>query len=127
MSLADELLADLEDDEEESMETEEHAELGDSETAETELSQSTAEHQDISNSSVKDVAKLFHSERLKDILRRITEFSGKPRKAEELQGPVEADPRQGHSGLLSCVCGRCDHCSQDQVDPGYDAVCWHEL
>ena len=92
MSLADELLADLEDDEEESMETEEHAELGDSETAETELSQNTAEHQDISNSSVKDVAKLFHSERLKDILRRITEFSGKPRKAEELQGPVEADP-----------------------------------
>ncbi len=38
------------------------------------------------------MAKLFYSERLKDILLRIKEFSGKPRKAEELQGPVEADP-----------------------------------
>ena len=29
---------------------------------------------------------------MKDVLERIKEFSGKPRKAEELQGPVEADP-----------------------------------
>jgi U4/U6 small nuclear ribonucleoprotein PRP31 len=44
------------------------------------------------SSSVRDVARLYHSDRLKDVLERIKEFSGKPRKAEELQGPVEADP-----------------------------------
>ena len=44
------------------------------------------------SSSVRDVARLYHSDRMKDVLERIKEFSGKPRKAEELQGPVEADP-----------------------------------
>ena len=117
MSLADELLADLEDDEEESMETEELADLDNAQS--TEISENFSMKQkttskktlilklfiismqiiityyvhpiDIS-SSVKDVARLYHSDRLKDVLERIKEFSGKPRKAEELQGPVEADP-----------------------------------
>jgi len=93
MSLAEELLADLESDgEDESMETEEQAELDDQESTETEFSKNARANEDFSNSSVKDVAKLFHSEILKDILSRIKDFSGKPRKAEELQGPVEADP-----------------------------------
>ena len=90
MSLADELLADLEDDEEEDMETEDPAELSNSQS--TELSEKKEENKDVSNSSVKDVARLYHSNRLKDVLEKIKEFSGKPRKAEELQGPVEADP-----------------------------------
>ena len=117
MSLADELLADLEDDEEESMETEELADLDNAQS--TEISENFSMKQkttskktlilklfiismqiiityyvhpiDIS-SSVRDVARLYHSDRLKDVLERIKEFSGKPRKAEELQGPVEADP-----------------------------------
>lgn len=45
-----------------------------------------------SNSTVREVAKLYHSDRLKTTLERIKRFRDKPRKAEELQGPVEADP-----------------------------------
>lgn len=44
------------------------------------------------SSNVRDVAKLHSSKRLKNVLERIGEFSGKARKAEELKGPVEADP-----------------------------------
>jgi len=93
MSLADELLADLEDDEEEeSMETEELADLANAKS--TEITENYSMKQKTTNisSSVKDVARLYHSDRLKDVLERIKEFSGKARKAEELQGPVEADP-----------------------------------
>ena len=94
MSLADELLADLEDDEEESMETD--ADVGEVEEdtnakiqAGNELLLSLKES---SETSVADVAKLYNSNRLKKTLERIKEFSGKARKAEDLQGPVEADP-----------------------------------
>lgn len=98
MSLAEELLADLEDDEEEqeallAMETDE---AGDSEMKES--ANEWAEKELIlsvktsSEQSLKDVAKLHHSNRLKNVLNQIKEFSGKARKAEELQGPVEADP-----------------------------------
>jgi len=93
MSLADELLADLEDDEEgESMDTEELADLDNAES--TEITENFSIKQKTSNisNSVKDVARLYHSNRMKDVLERIKEFSGKPRKAEDLQGPVEADP-----------------------------------
>ena len=98
MSLAEELLADLEDDEEEqeallAMETDE---AGDSEMKES--ANEWAEKELIlsvktsSEQSLKDVAKLHHSNRLKNVLNQIKEFSGRARKAEELQGPVEADP-----------------------------------
>ena len=98
MSLAEELLADLEDDEEEqeallAMETDE---AGDSEMKES--ANEWAEKELIlsvktsSEQTLKDVAKLHHSNRLKNVLNQIKEFSGKARKAEELQGPVEADP-----------------------------------
>lgn len=96
MSLADELLADLEDDEEEQMETD--AALGDEDEPSEEQEIVTQKEElleslkDVNQTSVKEVAKLFHSSRLKDILERISVFSGKSRKAEELQGPVEADP-----------------------------------
>lgn len=95
MSLADELLADLEDGDDEEMIVEETlnqlSEAGneDNEEAEHRLMQSLT---DSTNLSVKDVAHLFHSERLKRTLENIKLFKGKPRKAEELQGPVEADP-----------------------------------
>lgn len=96
MSLADELLADLEDDEEELQEEIDAATdqqndepMDTNDALKEQILQSLKES---TNTTVKDVAKLFYSERLKDILERIKEFSGKPRKAEELQGPVEADP-----------------------------------
>ena len=98
MSLAEELLADLEDDEEEqeallAMETDEagDTEMKESanEWAEKELILSVKSS---SEQTLKDVAKLHYSNRLKKVLNQIKEFSGKARKAEELQGPVEADP-----------------------------------
>ena len=92
MSLAEELLADLEDDEEEieAMDVEDSAGADEPDlSAENELIISIKNSAEL---NIRDVAKLYHSNRLKDVLSRIKEFSGKPRKAEELQGPVEADP-----------------------------------
>ena len=92
MSLAEELLADLEDDEDQVMDVdvpEPETGTGKDWTAEKEL---IITLKNSTESTVKDVAKLYHSNQLKDVLSRIKEFSGKPRKAEELQGPVEADP-----------------------------------
>jgi U4/U6 small nuclear ribonucleoprotein PRP31 len=92
MSLADELLADLEDDEEEEMAAamDEEMDVGHKdEWAQKELLLSI---KGSSEPLIKDVAKLYHSCRLKETVDKIKEFSGKPRKAEELQGPVEADP-----------------------------------
>ncbi len=100
MSLADELLADLEDDEEESMETED-ADNGGQPSASNEAEETSEEWahkelllslKDSAEVTVKDVAKLYSSRRLKETLEDIREYGGKPRKAEELQGPVEADP-----------------------------------
>jgi len=93
MSLADELMADLEaTDEEEDEAMEEVDDAGDGNSKDADIFGNDQVNQDISNASVKDVARLFHSNRLKGILKRIKDFGGKPRKAEELQGPVEADP-----------------------------------
>ena len=92
MSLAEELLADLEDDEEEieAMDVEDSAGADEPDlSAENELIISIKNSAEL---NIRDVAKLYHSNRLKDVLSRIKAFSGKPRKAEELQGPVEADP-----------------------------------
>ena len=96
MSLAEELLADLEDDEDQIMDVDVQEANGGADsiggndwTAEKEL---IITLKNSTESTVKDVAKLYHSNQLKDVLSRIKEFSGKPRKAEELQGPVEADP-----------------------------------
>ena len=41
---------------------------------------------------MQDVAKLFNSARLRNVLDKIDHFSGLIRKAEDIQGPVEADP-----------------------------------
>ena len=95
MSLAEELLADLEDDEDQAMDVDIPEANGGADSAGKDWA---AEKELIitlknsTESTVKDVAKLYHSNQMKDVLSRIKEFSGKPRKAEELQGPVEADP-----------------------------------
>ena len=96
MSLSSLLQADLEDDEDEEMEipaadSGEFDQSLDNDFAKKELLDSLKDDS-TGIASVKDVAKLYHSKRLKEILERIKEFSGKARKAEELQGPVEADP-----------------------------------
>ncbi len=39
-----------------------------------------------------DVAKLFHSARLRNVLDRIDYFSNLVRKTDNIQGPVDADP-----------------------------------
>merc|ERR1719150_848718 len=97
MSLADELLADLEADEDEDNEESfddsgknhqfENA-LGDSLTGTIPMEQEKETY------SLKDVAKLFKSSRLKNAMDRIEYFSSNKHQNEmdDLQGPVEADP-----------------------------------
>jgi len=86
MSLADELLADLEDDEDDIMDIKEEDEEMDIKPSKLELEQVPKAH------TIQDVANLKDSERLKSIIRRMNEFADKPRKPQELIGPVEADP-----------------------------------
>lgn len=87
MSLADELLADLEDDEEDMDEgIKEELEEMDIKPSKLELEQVAKTH------SIHDVAGLIRSPRLTDIIAKMDEFAEKPRQAQELVGPVEADP-----------------------------------
>eukprot|EP00088_Acartia_fossae_P068978 TRINITY_DN887_c0_g1_i10.p1 TRINITY_DN887_c0_g1~~TRINITY_DN887_c0_g1_i10.p1 ORF type:complete len:521 (+),score=164.32 TRINITY_DN887_c0_g1_i10:49-1563(+) len=91
MSLADELLADLEDDEEDDF-------MGGQEVKEEEM-----EEMDIKPSklelemvptchTLEEQAKLLSSSRLQDILKQMEKFKERPRKSNELIGPVESDP-----------------------------------
>jgi len=91
MSLADELLADLEDDDDDEMEMDEIKE--EEELEEMDIKPTKLELEMIPKShSLEEVAKLLSSSRLQDILKRMEEFADKPRKPQELIGPVEADP-----------------------------------
>ncbi|XP_049780622.1 U4/U6 small nuclear ribonucleoprotein Prp31 [Schistocerca cancellata] len=85
MSLADELLADLEDQDgmdDQFMES----------SATHEVKPTLPTEEDIKVSSVRELAKLRDSEQLKNIMALIDEYSIKMRKSEEITGPVEADP-----------------------------------
>lgn len=85
MSLADELLADLEDQDgmdDQFMES----------SAMHEVKPTLPMEEDIKVSSVRELAKLRDSEQLKNIMALIDEYSIKMRKSEEITGPVEADP-----------------------------------
>lgn len=91
MSLAEELLADLEDEEE----VEEEAVQARDEECETE-----ADHEamDVSDgrtsaaSDLKEVVRLYDSASLRSVLDRMKDFSSQGRGAKDLSGPVEADP-----------------------------------
>ncbi|XP_043943491.1 U4/U6 small nuclear ribonucleoprotein Prp31 [Protopterus annectens] len=85
MSLADELLADLEE------AAEEDHYVGEDELEDIE---EVAEDLEIDTDvdSVKSIAKLRDSKMFADIVRKIEVHIGKPRKAAEVVGPVEADP-----------------------------------
>ena len=96
MSLADELLADLEADEDE-----ENDELPDNTNnqdvslySESSAADTVPMEEESQEYSLKDVAKLYRSTRLNDVIERIDYFSSNDRKkgSEDMQGPVEADP-----------------------------------
>ncbi len=86
MSLADELLADLEDVGEE-VEQEEDDDITDDVTEVTEVTLDP----ELAQLSVKNVAKLLHSEELKDIMEKIEYFQMLKEKP-ETAGPAEANP-----------------------------------
>ncbi|XP_023329470.1 U4/U6 small nuclear ribonucleoprotein Prp31 [Eurytemora carolleeae] len=86
MSLADELLADLEDDEEMAEEVKEELEEMDIKPSKLELEMVPSTH------TIHDVARLINSDRLRSVMTRMDEFAEKPRKPQDLIGVVEADP-----------------------------------
>ena len=96
MSLADELLADLEADEDE--ENDELPDNGNNHdvpvNSEFSAGDTVPMEQEPEVYSLRDVAKLYRSSRLNDVIERIDYFSSNDRKkgSEDMQGPVEADP-----------------------------------
>ncbi|EHB18866.1 U4/U6 small nuclear ribonucleoprotein Prp31 [Heterocephalus glaber] len=88
MSLADELLADLE----EAAEEEEGGSFGEEEE-EPAIEDVQEETQlDLSGDSVKSIAKLWDSKMFAEIMMKIEEYISKQAKASEVMGPVEAAP-----------------------------------
>ena len=90
MSLVEELMADLEDDEED-LEIPEVKEEVDMETDDVKPTKLELQQTPI-NQTIHDVAKLDKSEELLNIMNKIEKFSKRVRKPHELLGPVEADP-----------------------------------
>lgn len=95
MSLADELLADLEDNEDgEEAIAEENVE----ELEENEEEMPYVDHRaslmeiDVHVNSIRQLCKLRDSERLKNILAKIDHYISHPRKSIEMIGNVESDP-----------------------------------
>jgi len=91
MSLVEELMADLEDDDEEleipeEIKEENDMDMEDVKPSKLELEQIPKGH------TIFDVAKLNNSDELKDIMKKIEEFAKRVRRPSELLGPVEADP-----------------------------------
>ncbi|KXJ24790.1 U4/U6 small nuclear ribonucleoprotein Prp31 [Exaiptasia diaphana] len=85
MSLADELLADLEEAGDEGVDIDYRDNDNDIEEA-----METTDTGDLSSKSVRYVAKLRDSDELRSVMNRITEFSNKAR--DQVFGPVEVDP-----------------------------------
>eukprot|EP00047_Mylnosiga_fluctuans_P005205 m.239043 g.239043 ORF g.239043 m.239043 type:complete len:504 (+) comp13410_c0_seq1:13-1524(+) len=91
MSLHDQLLADLEEVDEEDLAAEEAEEAEEEmEVADDLPSAMKVDLEALKESSVRAVAKLNDSQQLKRVLNAIEEFSAKPRK--ESYGPIEEDP-----------------------------------
>ncbi|KAF5292598.1 hypothetical protein FQA39_LY13931 [Lamprigera yunnana] len=92
MSLADELLADLEENDQDDLE--ELMDVDETTDAKEEqpsiiipVSEDTTQIK-----SVRELCKLWNSEKLRSIMDQIKSYGYKPRKATEIAGPVEADP-----------------------------------
>lgn len=97
MSLADELLADLEDDNDEAdledLIKAENANAGEN-GAEEQVEQPLLERMDIdvNVASIRDLCKLRDSSRLSTVLKQIDHYVKNPRKSSDLLGSVEQDP-----------------------------------
>lgn len=90
MSLADELLADLEE-----IDDEDQGAADSNERVEGDGSMEIDNQEEASlhvSGSVKKVAKLRDSEKMKDVLERMESFLQNPRSRESVMGPVEMDP-----------------------------------
>lgn len=91
MSLADELLADLEendqDDLEDILEPSEAPQIKVEDVKEEPMEQDTTQI-----SSVRELCKLRDSETLKNIIEQVKAFSSRTRKQSDIIGPVESDP-----------------------------------
>ncbi|KAJ9596391.1 hypothetical protein L9F63_012599 [Diploptera punctata] len=90
MSLADELLADLEDQDQDDIKEQylENAKALDINPNSIIMPM----EEDIKITSIREIAKLRDSERLHNIMNQIDDYSKRPRRAEDIVGPVEADP-----------------------------------
>jgi len=90
MSLADELLADLEEQDQDDIKEQymESAMALDIKPNPTVVPM----EEDIKITSIREIATLRDSERLRNIMDQIDDYRAKPRKAEDIVGPVEADP-----------------------------------
>lgn len=91
MSLADELLADLEDNDRED-DAMEHAEEPEIKEEKTDMKDLMMEYDTTQINSVRELCKLRDSEILRNIMTQIECYGPKMRKAIEIVGPVEADP-----------------------------------
>lgn len=91
MSLADELLADLEENDNEDLE---EALKEDVEIKEEKIDEDVMpmEIDTTQITSIRELAKLRDSSNLKHIVEQIENYSGKIRRSEEIIGPVESDP-----------------------------------
>jgi len=90
MSLVEELMADLEDDDDDlelpEIKEEDEMDTEDVKPSKLELEQVPKGH------TIFEVAKLHDSDELKDIMKKIDKYAQRVRKPSELLGPVEADP-----------------------------------
>jgi U4/U6 small nuclear ribonucleoprotein PRP31 len=88
MSLADELLADLEEDNDEELEEVLKKEENDQEIVEMEVDPTDV---NVNVDNVRSICKLRDSDKLKNILKQIDVYSQKPRKTSEMIGNVDSD------------------------------------
>lgn len=91
MSLADELLADLEDNDrqDEAMDQEDEMEIKEEKP---DLKELLMEYDTNQINSVRELCKLRDSEKLRNIIKQIESYVSRTRKTVEIVGPVEADP-----------------------------------
>ncbi|XP_018336826.2 U4/U6 small nuclear ribonucleoprotein Prp31 [Agrilus planipennis] len=93
MSLADELLADLEENDQEEFEQLMDTDcIKDEKEEKPDIKQIPMEQDTAQINSIRELCKLRDSDKLQNIMKQISSYGIQPRKASELIGPVEADP-----------------------------------
>ncbi|KAB0795597.1 hypothetical protein PPYR_12436 [Photinus pyralis] len=92
MSLADELLADLEENDQDEFEEGMDAEDASEVKEEKPKIIIPMEEDTTKINSVKELCKLWNSDQLRTIMKQIKSYGSKPRKASDIIGPVESDP-----------------------------------